>query len=287
MAIYTRVIDAGSFRGAAKEVGLAPSRISETISELEEYLGVTLLHRTTRKITMTNEGRIFYVRIVEMLESAENGLNELNAVSSEPIGALRISLPAFMASGPISSAIASFARLYPKVTFSVAYTDHRMHLIEDSFDMSIRVGWLDENSMMCRKLGTGHRLLVAGAEYAKGKEVPTRPSELEDWDWIRFVQRPDKIEFTFNEQETESVVGKSQIECDSIDAVYYMATQNAGVTILPSFLARQGIASGTLVPLIPEWKLETMGIYAVWPDTSRRKSLTQMFVHYLSEQELC
>ena len=93
MAIFARVVDEGSFRGAAKDIGLAPSRISETVSELETYLGTTLLYRTTRKITLTNEGRMFYGRVVEMLRSAETGLNELNALSLDPVGALRISMP--------------------------------------------------------------------------------------------------------------------------------------------------------------------------------------------------
>jgi len=287
MAIFARVVDAGSFRAAAKDVGLAPSRVSETISELEEYLGVTLLYRTTRKITMTNEGRMFYGRVVEMLGSAETGLNELNAVSTEPMGALRISLPAFMAAGPISTAVATFAREYPNVTFSVAYTDHRMRLIEDSFDMSIRVGWLDENSMMSRKLADGHRLLVAGADYANTRELPQQPSDLEDWDWISFLQRPDKTELISPTEQIETVTGNVQIEVDSIEAVYHLAIQNAGVTILPSFLAERGVSAGQLVHLLPEWTLRTMGIYAVWPDTSRRKSLTQLFVRYLTEQDLC
>lgn len=287
MAIFARVVDTGSFRAAAKAIGLAPSRVSETISELEEYLGVTLLYRTTRKNTMTNEGRIFYGRVVEMLDSAETGLNELNAVATEPTGALRISLPAFMATGPLSTAIATFARKHPNVTFSVAFTDHRMRLIEDSFDMSIRVGWLDENSMMSRKLADGHRLLVAGVEYMNGRDMPQCPSDLENWDWISFLQRPDKTEFTSPTEQIETVSGNVQIVVDSIEAVFHLATQNAGVTILPSYLAQRGISSGQLVQLLPEWTLRPMGIYAVWPDTSRRKSLTQLFVRYLAEQELC
>ena len=96
MAIFARVIDEGSFRAAAKSVGLAPSRISETVSDLESYLGVTLLYRTTRKIALTNEGRIFYTRVADMLHIAETGMDELNLLSLEPTGSLRISLPAFM-----------------------------------------------------------------------------------------------------------------------------------------------------------------------------------------------
>lgn len=287
MAIFARVVDEGSFRAAAKDVGLAPSRISETVSELEAYLGVTLLYRTTRKITLTNEGRIFYARVVDMLRSAEAGLNELNALSLEPVGALRISLPVFLAAGPLSTAIATFARLHPHVAFSVAYSDQPVGLIEDGFDLNVRVGWLDDSSMMSRKLADGQRYLVAGTEYAGSRKPPKRPRDLKDWDWIQYQQRADTVEFTSPKGAIEKVTGNAQIEVDSVDALYHFATQNMGVTILPSFLAERGIAAGLLVRLIPEWTLRPLGIYAVWPDKSRRESLTLLFVRYLADQGLC
>lgn len=287
MAIFARVVDEGSFRAAAKEVGLAPSRISETVSDLEAYLGVTLLYRTTRKITLTSEGRIFYARVVDMMRSAEAGLNELNALSLEPVGALRVSLPAFLAAGPLSTAIATFARLHPHVAFSVAYSDQPVGLIEDGFDLNIRVGWLDDSTMMSRKLADGTRYLVAGTDYARARKTPKRPADLEDWDWIRYQQRADMTEFTSLKGQVEKVTGQAQIEVDSVDALYHIATQNMGATILPSFLAERGITSGALVRLIPDWTLRPLGIYAVWPDKSRRESLTLLFVRYLAEQGLC
>ncbi|MEO0679834.1 MAG: LysR family transcriptional regulator [Pseudomonadota bacterium] len=286
MAVFAQVVDEGSFRGAAKALGLAPSRVSETVSKLEAHLGATLLYRTTRKVSMTNEGRIFYVRIAEMLRSAEAGLNDLNALSLEPVGALRISLPAFLTSGPLSKAVADFARLHPNVAFSLAYTDHPTGLVEDGFDLNIRVGWLDDSSMMSRKLAEGRRRLVAGAEYARRRPAPRRPADLEEWDWIRYQQRSDTTEFLGPDGIAESVTGGAQIEVDSIEAVYQFALQNMGVTILPDFLAERGIASGDLAPLLPEWTLRDLGVYAVWPDRSRRESLTLLFVRFLAEQGL-
>ena len=287
MAIFARVVDEGSFRAAAKDVGLAPSRISETVSELEAYLGITLLYRTTRKITLTNEGRIFYARVVEMMRSAEAGLNELNALSLDPVGALRISMPAFLATGPLSSAIADFAKLHPNVAFSVAYSDHPVDLIGGGFDLCVRAGWLDDSSMMSRKLADGQRILVAGVDYARGRKTPKRPSDLEDWDWIRYQQRADTTEFVSSTGKVEKVTGNAQVEVDNIDAVYYFATQNMGATILPSFLAERGIASGELVRLLPDWGLRQLGIFALWPDKSRRESLTLLFIRFLAEKGLC
>jgi DNA-binding transcriptional LysR family regulator len=287
MAVFARVVEEGSFRAAAKEVGLAPSRVSETVSQLEDYLGVTLLYRSTRKISLTSEGQILYERVVEMLRSAEAGLNDLNALMQEPAGELRVSIPAFLVSGPLSSAIAAFARQYPNVSFSVAYTDRRMRLIEDGFDVTIRVGWLEDSSMMSRKLAEGQRVLVAGTDYAGSRETPKRPADLTDWSWIHFKQRSDKTEFTSADGKIESVSGNAQIEVDSIDAVYHFATENMGATVLPSFLADKGVAAGKLVQLLPDWKLRPLGIYAVWPDQSRRESLTLSFVRFLAEQGVC
>ncbi len=287
MAVFARVVDEGSFRAAASEIGLSPSRISETVSDLEAYLGVTLLHRTTRKIALTNEGRMFYARVVEMLRSAEAGLNELNALSLEPVGALRISIPAFLAAGPLSAAVASFTKLHPNVAISVAYTDNRLGLLEDGFDMNVRVGWLDDSSMMSCKLGDGQRHLVAGKGYVENRPTPKSPKDLEDWNWIRYKNRADTTEFKGPDGRTESVTGNAQIEVDSIDALYHLATLDAGVTILPSFLAQRAQEAGALVRLLPEWTLRPLGIYAVWPDKSRRESLTLLFVRYLAEQDLC
>ncbi|MEO1795931.1 MAG: LysR family transcriptional regulator [Pseudomonadota bacterium] len=287
MAVFAHVVDEGSFRGAAKALGLAPSRISETVSDLEAYLGTTLLYRTTRQVSVTNEGRIFYAHVTQMLRSAEAGLNELNALSLEPVGALRISLPAFLTSGPLSKAVADFAKLHPNVAFSIAYSDHRLGLIESGFDLNIRVGWLDDSSMMSRKLAEGTRKLVCGVDYAARRPKAERPADLEDWDWIRYQHRADTTEFTALDGTVETVTGNAQIEVDSIDSVYYFALQNMGVTILPSFLAERGIARGELVELLPDWSLRDLGIYAVWPDKSRRESLTLLFVRFLAEQGLC
>lgn len=287
MAVFARVVDEGSFRAAAKALGLAPSRVSETVSDLESYLGITLLYRTTRQIALTNEGRIFHARAVEMVRCAEAGLNELNALALEPVGALRISLPAFLTTGPLSTAVAEFAKLHPNVAFSIMYSDHPMGMIETGLDLSIRVGWLEDSSMMSRKLATGQRVLVAGADYVNARKRPEQPSDLESWDWIRYRQRSDTTQFIGTDGNMETVTGNAQIEVDSIDAVYHFACNNMGVTILPSFLAERGMKAGYLVPLLSDWKLRDLGIYAVWPDKSRRESLTLLFVRFLAERGLC
>jgi DNA-binding transcriptional LysR family regulator len=285
MAIFARVVDEGSFRGAAKSLNLAPSRISQNVSNLEDYLGVTLLYRTTRKISLTSEGKMFYNRVADMLRTAEAGLNDLNMLSLEPIGHLKMSLPAFMASSSISLAIAEFSRQYPQIKLSLSYSDRPVGLLDDGFDINIRVGWLTDSSMMARKLGEIERIIVAGSEYAKKHPEPMHPKDLESWDWINYQQRGDNIELTTRSGESEKISDQYQLQTDNIDAMLYFTKQNLGVSVLPWNIVEDGLQSGKLVQLLPDWKPKTLGYYAVWADTSRRESLTLLLVRFLADKE--
>lgn len=283
MAIFARVVDEGSFRGAAQSLGLAPSRISATVSDLEAYLGVTLLYRTTRSLSLTQEGRQFHAQVKEMLRAVETGLDGLNRQAEAPVGALRVAAPAFAASSGVSIAIASFLRAYPQVALTVSYSDRQVALIEEGFDVAIRIGWLADSAMMSRKLGEGDRVLVAGAEYVRSRPGATHPNDLESWDWLRLTQLPDHTELTAKDGQVVRVTGKAQVQVDSADALHHLAGQNLGVAVLPHHMVRDELASGRLQRLLPDWKLKSLGYYAVWPDSSRRKSLTKLFVQHLAE----
>lgn len=284
MAIFAIVVDEGSFRSAAKNLGLAPSRISETVSDLEKYLNVTLLNRSTRKLSLTNEGRKFYAHVANITRNAEAGLNELNTLAQKHIGELKISLPAFLTSSVISNTIAEFAHQHPKVGLSLSYTDQRMDIINEGLDLSIRVGWLEDSSMMSRKIGESRRLLVASKEYAKARPVPKHPSDLKNWDWIHFEMRPNTIDFTSTSGEKVSIAEHSRISVNSANALQYFASQNLGLTILPEHLVAEQLKTGEFVHVLPEWKLKSMGYYAVWPDKSRRENLTLILVRFLAER---
>lgn len=283
MAVFARVVDEGSFRRAAKTLDLAPSRTSQTVADLEQYLGVTLLYRTTRKLILTNEGRKFYGHVVEVLRNAEAGLNELNALSQQHIGALRVSLPVFLTSSSISTAIAEFAKLYPKVSLSLTFSDHIVDILNEGIDMSIRVGWLQDSTMMARKLFEGQRLLVASKTYMKTQEPPTHPNDLVSWDWIKFDIRSSSVEFESATGEKVSIAENTRFSVNSADALANFAKQGLGLAYVPEHIVVDDIETGELVNVLPEWKLKSLGYYAVWPNKSRRENLTLLLVRYLAE----
>lgn len=284
MAVFARVVDKGSFRAAAQDLGVAPSRVSQTITDLESYLGTTLLYRTTRKLALTGEGRTLYRRVTEMLRSAEAGFNEINANTNDPVGALRVSVPAFLAMSDLSTAMANFIKRYPNVALSLYYNDRKVEIIENGFDLAIKAGSLADSAMMSRKLGAIPRALVAGVEYAAARPVPQRPKDLENWDWIQYQQRSDTVDLMSEKGKMEKVGGQSQIEVDSVNALYHFAQQNVGTTVLTENLAAQGVASGALVRLLPKWRPPDIDLHAVWPDSSRRENLTLLFVRFLADE---
>jgi DNA-binding transcriptional LysR family regulator len=283
MAIFAAVVDEGTFRAAAKSLGLAPSRISHTLSDLEAYLGVTLFYRTTRKLVLTSEGRQFYAHVAEMMGNAEAGLNALNALSLEPMGELKISLPAFLGTSAISSAIGVFAQQHPKVSLSLIYTDQVMDMLNEGLDLSIRVGWLKDSSMMARKLGESRRLLVASKDYVQARPTPKHPSDLKEWDWIRFHMRSNSVDFVSASGEAVSVSENARISTNSAEALKNCARQHLGLTILPEQLVTEYIKTGELVNVLPQWELKPLGYYAVWPNKSRRENLTLLLVRFLAE----
>lgn len=283
MAIFSTVVDQGSFRAAAQHLDLAPSRISQVVSDLEKDLGVTLLYRSTRQLSLTQQGRILQQTARAMLAAAESGLDAINPIASEPVGALRVSVPAFITQTKLMDTFADFAKGYPKVSLDLDFTDSRMDLIKDGFDIAIRAGWLTDSDLMTRKIDKIERVLVASPDYCATKPIPSQAEDLEDWDWIRFSMRPDKTELTSPDGKSVSVLGRARLSVSSADALYEFASRGLGLSSIPEHLARQGFERGELVHVLPTWSLEPLGIHAVWPDQSRRENLTTFFVRFLAE----
>ncbi len=282
IAIFATVVDQGTFRAASRHLGLAPSRISQSVSNLEKQLGVTLLYRSTRRLSLTGEGRILYEKAQQMLVAAESGLDAINLISDEPAGELRITAPAFATQTNIMDKIADFATAHPNVTLKLQFSDVPIDLIKDGYDVAIRAGWLENSELQTRNLGEVKRLLVASPKYLEGKPKPLHPRDLEQFDWVRFSMRADQTELLAPDGEVMSVTGRSNVTVDAADSLYEFATRGLGLTAIPETLACRGFERGELVHVLPDWTLKPLGLHAIWPDNSRRENLTLLFVRFLA-----
>lgn len=282
IAIFATVVDRGSFRAAALHLGLAPSRISEVVSQLEKDLGVTLLYRSTRQLSLTNEGRQLNDAAKDMLGAVESGLDAISPLSKEPSGALRVTAPAFVTQTELMDAFSAFSSAYPNINMDFQFSDRPSDVIRDGFDVAIRAGTLSDSDLMSRKIGHVDRFLVASPSYFASMPAPAEPSDLEDWHWIRFVMRTDQTEMTSKTGKVAKVLGKSNLSVNSASALFEFAVRGLGVTAIPENLARRGFERGELVHVLPDWTMKPLGLFAIWPDQSRRENLTTLFVRFIA-----
>ncbi|MEO0916912.1 MAG: LysR family transcriptional regulator [Pseudomonadota bacterium] len=285
IAVFAKVVDEGSFRGAAQSLGLVPSRVSEVVSQLEADLGVTLLYRTTRSIALTHEGRLLHENALDMLAAAETGLDAISPLSKDPTGSLRISLPAFVTQTSVMDSLSAFITKYPGVKTTLHFSDSRVDLIKAGFDVAIRAGWLEDSELIARSIGKVQRFLVASPDYLASRPAPSVPGDLEDWDWVRFDMRSEITQLIGPDGQVETVKGRSCVTVNSAAAFYELARRGHGLTAIPEHMACEGFSRGDLVHVLPDWSLAPLGLYAVWPGNARRENLTTLFVRFLAGDE--
>ena len=285
MAIFAKTVETGSFRAAADEFKLSPSVVSHHVSQLEDRLGVALLYRSTRRLSLTHDGERLLEAAKAILAAAEDGLNAIARRSAEPAGRLSITAPAFLSRGTLIEDIATFAHAFPKVALSINFSDVKQDLIRDGIDLAIRIGALQDSSLKCKKLFDVKRKLLASPEFVAGKKKPRRPEDLLEWDWIGVKMRPDNKILTHKKGEACKVDFTPRISVDSIDALCQLAIAGLGLATPPLFLVEQEIRAGRLIEPLPAWNVEALGVYAVWPPNAPREGLTFRFIRFLEMQE--
>jgi DNA-binding transcriptional LysR family regulator len=279
LAIFSKVVETRSFRKAAGLLSLSPSVVSHHVTALEEELGVTLLYRSTRSVSLTDEGRKLNAAALAMLAAAEDGFKTLNVGTQEQRGALRISCPAFMTKGPVARGLEQFALRHPLVSLSISYSDLRHDLIREGFDLAIRMGNLKDSSLKHRKLGSVERCLVASPELINRHKQPLVPGDLERWNLICLLQRGNRLEFISGSNGAEQTIAMTgQVTVDSVFGMVAMARAGLGLALAPRVLVQGEIESGDLVQVLPGWTMAPIDTFAVWPGDARSGSLTARLV---------
>lgn len=281
MAIFAKVAETGSFRGAARLLGLSPSVVSQHVANLETRLGLPLIYRTTRSFSLTPDGERLLRSAQRMIAAAEEGLNSFFDVSSEPVGVIRMTMPRVLNNPYMTEVLTSFADLYPGIALRIAYTDEKSNMIREGLDLALYVGSLSDSSLKARKIGEIPVFLVASPDYVAKHEKLTHARDLEGWKFIRLEAVKDEFELHHPKEGSVIVSGADQISVNSSSAVIRFALAGAGVGRALDFSVKTALEEGRLIKLLPEWKLEKLEAYAVYPPNSSRKSLARKLVDYL------
>lgn len=283
LAVFAKTIEHGSFRGAARELRISPSVVSHHVSQLEQQLGASLIYRSTRKISLTREGERLIGPAVAMVAAAEGGINAVLGNASTLNGEIKISAPAVLARSPLTAKIAAFLSAHPNVSISIDYSDERRDVIADGIDVAIRMGWLKDSALKARKLYDVERMLSVSPDYLIGRRTPKTPADVADWDWLELTPVPLKPAFRHKTKKTVSLRPIPRIKANSVAAILEFTVQGAGLSILPRFLAEQAAGQGTIEHLLPDWRLPSVGVFAVRPNNAARTGLAADFVTAISD----
>lgn len=285
LAIFAKTVEAGSFRTVAKELKLSPSVVSHHISQLEERLGVTLLYRSTRHLSLTQEGENLFRAAKAMVQAAENGLNTITHQSLEPSGKLTITVPALLTRSSLVKDLATFAQTFPKIALSISFSDVQQDIIREGIDLAIRVGNLKSSTLKAKRLFDMKRKLVVAPSYLENRKRTNKPQDLTNWDWIGLKMRSDQKTLVNKAGKTFQINFQPRIIVDSVDAVCQLAIAGLGLATPPSFLVEENIQQGLLVEPLPAWGVESLGVYAVWPPNASKESLTFRLIQFLEMRE--
>ncbi len=277
IAVFAKTIETGSFRGCAKALGLSPSVVSHHIAQLEHKLGLTLLYRSTRKMSLTAEGEQLYEASKKMLEAIEFGLDAILPAAKKPSGTLKVTMPSILVRSGLMQKIAQFCCELPNVKLDLNFTDKTVDLIEERFDIGIRIGTLKESGLMAKKLFSFGRKLVCSPLFFKKQAKAKIPEDLGTWRWIGTRCAPLSRRFRNSAGQSVVVDYQPNLMCDSVDAAYQLAVAGVGLSSPPDFLVEKDIKEGKLVEVLPEWQMEPLNVYAIWPKNLLKNNLASRF----------
>ncbi len=286
IAVFAKTVEHGSFKKAASALRLSPSVVSHHVSQLEQQLGVALLYRSTRRLTLTSDGQRLLDSAQEMVSAAESFVNLASNQSPELFGQLDITLPAFMEQSALVDHIGDFAKTHPRVSINLDCSDAQREIIRDGIDLAIRMGRLVSSSLKARRLGRIDRGVYGSVELARTLTKLRAPQDLERMTWVGLSQVGSRYGFTHTNGRQQAVNSRAQLVVTNVLAVQQLISNGNGIGVLPQFLAnREGHRRG-LVQLLPSWKLKPIDVYAVWPGNAPRDGLTRRLIQFLVDRDV-
>ena len=284
MRAFAAVVESGSFVRAADVLGLSKTAISRLVGDLESRLDTRLLHRTTRRLSLTEEGELFHERCKQLLAGLDEAEAELTSHTGEAIGQLRINVPVTFGLLHLAPLWPAFMALHPKVRLDVTLSDRLVDLVDEGFELAVRIARLEESSLVSRQLTATRMILCASPEYLRRHGAPSHPSDLTQHSVIAYTLLSMGEHWEFDGPAGR--VGVKVLPCmrtNSGDTCCAAAIQHQGIVLQPSFLVGTHLASGALVELLPQYRSIELGIYAVYPSRKHLTPKVRALIDFLVE----
>ena len=285
IAVFARVVEAGSFTAAARLLGMPKTTVSRRIAALEREVGVRLVQRTTRSLAMTDAGRLYYEQSSQALRTIEDANLRLAEATAEPSGTIRVSAPSGFAVNFLTGAAFDFLAAYPKTKVELQLTDETLNLVGNRIDLAFRGGVLPDSTLVARKLGSAHRILCASPDYLARHGVPAALADLARHHCVISGPSTSSAHWVLDGprgQETVAVSGR--FAANEMQAVFAAAIAGYGVAQLPHRVAEAPIRDGRLRRVLGDYTTPVGGLYAVYPSSRHLSPLVKAFIEVAAER---
>jgi DNA-binding transcriptional LysR family regulator len=284
LAAFVAVVETGSFTAAAERLGSDKSAVSRRISALEERLGVQLLRRTTRTLNLTDSGRGFHQRAARILSDLEEAESALARAHGALRGRLRLSLPLSFGVRHMCRPIAEFSHEHPAVTFDLDLTDRKVDLLQEGMDLALRIGRLEDSTLIARRLFDTRVLVVASKAYLDRRGMPQTPDDLQHHDCLTYSYLADARHWDWLDvdgTERRAAINVA-MAANSGDLLCDAAVAGLGIAMQPTFIAHQYVCRGDLVPLLRNYRWPAASAYAIYPPTRHLSYRVRAFIDFLA-----
>ena len=279
MRSYRAVVESGSFTAAGRRMGRTKAMISRQINELESDLSVRLINRTTRKLNVTETGQAYYQQCCRILDDLDDVERSLQSSHQAAKGLLRINAPHTFAELCLLDVINEFVARYPEVKIELSLNDRFVDIVEEGFDLGLRIAHLEDMSLIARKLSEIRIIVCASPEYLRKHKRPLSPEDLQEHVCVIDSNIATKQVWVFNEDKHVSVQGV--LQANSAVAIAKAVRAGIGIGRCPSFAVASDIAEGRLIPLLEQYEPEPRGVYAIYPHRKHLAAKVRLFVEHL------
>ena len=284
MSVFAKVVASGSLSAAARDLGVSTAVVSRRLAALEARLGVRLVNRTTRRSALTDEGASYHEACVRILGEIEDADAVAAARRVEPQGLLKAALPASFGHLHVAPLVPQFAARYPKIQLALSLSDRTVNVIDEGYDLAIRIGELEDSSLAARKLAPNRRVVCASPDYLSRHTAPRTPDELQRHNCLTTTELHMNWDYKGPDGKRGAVRVSGQYACDNWEVLRDWALAGMGVALKSTWDVRRQLEDGSLVPLLSGYDFGTdVAIYAVYPHRRYLPAKTRVFIDYLAE----
>lgn len=284
MQSFVRVVESGGISAAAERLGMAKSAVSRRLQQLENRLGAQLLQRTTRRISLTEDGRQFYQRCLRILDELEEAEQELSSEQQRVHGVLRVAAPLSFTLRHLAPLLNEFMQRYPEVRLDIDVEDRQINLLEEGVDLAIRIGKLDDSTLVARRLAPIPAVLCASPAYIERHGLPLQPGDLRQHQGLSYGHLSEQKQWTFFDAQgaAHTAVPPIRMRANNGDLLLESLLAGLGIAVVPTFFCYRELAQGRLVRLLPEYQVPGSDAYAIYPSRRHLPLRVRVFIDFLA-----